>query len=115
MRTTLLTVCPYVVGVMFAIPLAAPAAAQTPPAPPSECSPVIINKSCTVTITTDSPSTPRPVKLKRGATLQIVVNKRPLEKINVDKTSTDAVLPDPLAAIAAAFAPGLARIIHVDV
>jgi hypothetical protein len=89
-----------VLGSMLAALAAAPCAAQT-----LECSPVVRNGACTVTINRESPSTPQPFLMTGHEPITIVIRKRPFDKIEVNNTFTDVTPVDPLAAILGAFAP----------
>lgn len=84
---------------------AAPASAQT-----VECSAVIKNPACTVTINRESPSTPQPFLMTGHSTITISVRKRPFDKIEVNTTFTDVTPVNPLAAIIGAFAPSFTGI-----
>jgi len=74
------------------------------------CSPAVTNPSCTVTLDRDAPSSPLPMRLKRGATLTVEVAKRPQDSVTMDATFTDVASPDPLAALFAAFLPSAKQI-----
>jgi hypothetical protein len=96
---------PLVLCSILAALAAAPAAAQS-----VECSPVVKNGPCTVTINRESPSTPQPFLMTGHAPIQIVVRKRPFDNIEVNSTFTDVAPVDPLAAIIGAFAPSFAGV-----
>lgn len=101
------TACPLVLcSVLFAV-AAAPAAAQT-----AECSPVVKNGACTVTIDRESPSTPQPFLMVGHAPITISIRKRPFDKIDANITFTDVAPIDPMAAIVGAFAPSFPSIVH---
>ena len=95
---------------LFVALSASPAAAQTATPPPPECSAVIKNPACTVTINRESPSTPQPFLMTGHATIIISIRKRPFDKIDVNSTFTDVVPVNPLAAIIGAFAPSFTSI-----
>lgn len=75
-----------------------------------QCSPAITNASCTIAIDRDAPSSPLAMKMKKGATVTLVVRKRPLDTIQLEVTTTDIALPDPVSAILNAFLPTLAKL-----
>lgn len=86
-------------------------AGQGTSAPPeTTCSPALNNSSCSLTLDRDAPSSPLPVRLRRGAQLWVKVKKRPLDGISMDATFTDVASPDPLAALFAAFLPAAKQI-----
>lgn len=97
------------IAATLACPGAATAQTQTPRSQ-APCSPVITNGSCTITIDRDSPVSPLPMRMKRGATATLRFTKRPLDSIQLDVSTSDVAPPDPVAAIIGAFLPSLAKI-----
>jgi hypothetical protein len=100
------TARPFVWCLMLSALAATPAGAQA-----VECSPVVKNGACTVTINRESPSTPQPFLMTGHAPITISIRKRPFDKIEVKSTFTDVTPVDPLAAIIGAFAPTFGSVI----
>ena len=88
-----------------------PAEASAQNAPPV-CSPAITNPTCTIIIDRDLPSSPLPLKMATGATVSLLVRKRPLDGIVIDTTYADVATPDPLASVFSAFAPILKNVVY---
>jgi hypothetical protein len=109
MRLSLRTFGHFAVWLLSFLALPAEAHAQfTPPTP--ECSPAVTNMNCTIIVDRDSPSSPLTMRMKSGATVTLFVRKRPLDIIQVEVTTTDVALPDPVSAILTAFLPSLAKL-----
>ena len=60
-----------------------------------ECQPAIVNKSCVVTIDRESPVTPRPITVERGAEVTLEVLIRPSEAAEMEAKYKDSDPPDP--------------------
>jgi hypothetical protein len=76
-----------------------------------ECSAVITNRTCTVTIDRESPSSPLPIRVHSGQVVTIKVSKRPLEKIVFDTKFIDVAKPDPFSAIFSSFLKPLGALV----
>jgi len=83
-----------------------PAVAQVLPL----CSPAITNPDCAIRINRDVPSSPLTMKMKSGATATLVVQKRPLDLIQMEVTAADVARPEPAAAILTAFLPSMLKL-----
>ncbi len=82
------------------------ASAQSSTAPTPRCSPHVSNRHCRVVIDANSPTTPLPLKMKDGATLTVVVHKRPLQVVEFKEASKEVERPDTTGAITDALVPG---------
>ena len=71
------------------------------------CTSVTVNGPCEITIDREHAVSPLPVRMQSGATATIRVTKRPLEQIVTQETTVETPSVDALAAIFAAFLPGL--------
>ena len=79
-----------------------PAFAQT-----EACRPIIVNKSCTITIDREKPVVPLPTRAERDATVTIKVLRRPTEAASLSAEYKDVNLPDPLETLFGKALPAL--------
>ncbi len=76
-----------------------------------ECSAVVTNRTCTITIDRESPSSPLPIRAHAGQIVTIKVSKRPVEKIVFDTKLIDVAKPDPFTAIFSSFLKPLGSLV----
>jgi hypothetical protein len=75
-----------------------------------DCSSSIVNHNCSITINREAASTPLPFRLYPNSTLTVIVNKRPLEKIQFDVSYADTAPQDPFQTIFSAFVPAIKQV-----
>lgn len=89
----------HVRGILWAPLVAAMALLMPSEAGAAECSPVIVNKACTVVVDREALVTPLPVRLWSEAPVIIRVPRRPLEEIQFDVTFVETLPADVLGAV----------------